>query len=186
MNMAPHKDFTRAAEILANAKATRAKFFTPVRPVPIKKPTEQQMEERSQAKHEFVMKPLWACIPTQFNSHVVMYYRWQLMTEEQRGRVEECPDGMQSIMDIIRDVLRKFPGVSVRDIKGHSRMKIVVLPRQIAMYEARKRRPDLSLPRLGQLFGGKDHTSILAAVRRVEKQISEGKLDWFYNARDTE
>lgn len=186
MNMVPYKDFTSAAEILANAKATRAKFFAPARPKPVAKLSSEQMAERERKKPGFVLKPLWACMPTEFNSHVIAFRRWQLMSEEQRGRSEECPEGLMPIMDIVMEVVRKFPGVTIKEIRGNSRMSVVVRPRQIAMWELRQRRPDLSFPAIGRWFSGRDHTTVLHAVRKIEQVKAEGKLDWYFNTRDTE
>ncbi len=58
-----------------------------------------------------------------------------------------------------------------------SRSKHIVAARQEAMYRVRKERTDMSLPMIGRVFGGKDHTTILHAVRKIEAQravLSEG------------
>lgn len=59
-------------------------------------------------------------------------------------------------------------GVPYREIVSSSRMRPIAAARQVAMYEVRTRRPDLSLPQIGKLFGGRDHTTVLHAVRKVE------------------
>lgn len=59
-------------------------------------------------------------------------------------------------------------GVPYREIVSGSRMRPIAAARMVAMYEVRTRRPDLSLPQIGKLFGGRDHTTVLHAVRKVE------------------
>lgn len=58
-------------------------------------------------------------------------------------------------------------GVPVADILGPRRTKHIVEARFQAIAEARKRRPDLSLPQLGRAFN-RDHTSILSALRKMQ------------------
>ena len=65
---------------------------------------------------------------------------------------------------------RKNP-LKVIDLDCARRTKDVVLPRQIAVYLA-KQRTIRSLPEIGRLFGGRDHTTILAAVRKIERLVA--------------
>lgn len=62
--------------------------------------------------------------------------------------------------------------VKLSDMKSRKRNKNIVIPRQVAMYLARKLTPS-SLPDLGEAFGGKDHTSVLHSIRKVEKLLTE-------------
>ncbi|MFV0532179.1 MAG: chromosomal replication initiator protein DnaA [Cumulibacter sp.] len=62
--------------------------------------------------------------------------------------------------------------VSIDDLCGRSRSKTLVMPRQIAMFLCREL-TDLSLPRIGQQFGGKDHTTVMHAVKKVTKEMKE-------------
>jgi len=62
--------------------------------------------------------------------------------------------------------------VSLDELKGGRRQRSVALPRQIAMYLCRKAL-HTSFPELGQRFGGKDHTTVLAACRKIERLVSE-------------
>jgi chromosomal replication initiator protein len=57
--------------------------------------------------------------------------------------------------------------VSLADLKTKKRHKNVVLPRQVAMYLTRKLTPH-SLPEIGAAFGGKDHTTVLHAYKKIE------------------
>ena len=62
--------------------------------------------------------------------------------------------------------------VKISDLKSKKRSRGIVVPRQVAMYLARKFTHS-SLPELGEAFGGKDHTSVLHSIRKVEKMLKE-------------
>lgn len=59
--------------------------------------------------------------------------------------------------------------VTVKEILGPKRTKPIVRARHEAFYRARIERPDMSYPELGMAFGGKDHTTILHAVKKMER-----------------
>jgi chromosomal replication initiator protein len=61
-------------------------------------------------------------------------------------------------------------GVSARELKARDRRPAVVWARQLAMYLAREL-TGASLPDIGRAFGGRNHTTVLHAVRRVEREL---------------
>ena len=63
-------------------------------------------------------------------------------------------------------------GFSVEDLCGPSRSRSLVTARQVAMYLCREM-TDLSLPKIGQEFGGRDHTTVMHADRKIRKEIAE-------------
>ena len=67
-------------------------------------------------------------------------------------------------MDIIREVATEH-GLRVCDVIGPRRMKRLVSARFKAIYRVANERPDLSLPAIAKIFGNRDHTSILHALR---------------------
>lgn len=77
------------------------------------------------------------------------------------------------IEDIQKLVATRY-NVSRADILSERRTAAVVKPRQIAMYLAKSLTPR-SLPEIGRRFGGRDHTTVLHAVRKIEKQIVEDR-----------
>ncbi|MFC1704670.1 chromosomal replication initiator protein DnaA [Candidatus Omnitrophota bacterium] len=64
--------------------------------------------------------------------------------------------------------------ISVSDIRAKRRNKNIVLPRQVAMYLAREL-TNLSLPEIGESFGGKDHTTILHAWNKIKTCVTTDK-----------
>lgn len=63
-------------------------------------------------------------------------------------------------------------GVTVDDLCGTSRSRVLVTARQIAMYLCREL-TDLSLPKIGQAFGGRDHTTVMHADRKIRQLMAE-------------
>ncbi len=74
-------------------------------------------------------------------------------------------DGVQ------KEVCKHF-SVSLEDLKGPRRQRSIAFPRQIAMFLCRKGL-NSSFPEIGERFGGKDHTTALAACRKIEKLIKD-------------
>ncbi len=66
----------------------------------------------------------------------------------------------------------EYFGISIEELTGTSRSRVFVTARQIAMYLCRQL-TDLSLPKIGEHFGGKDHTTVMYAVKKVEDQIAQ-------------
>ena len=60
----------------------------------------------------------------------------------------------------------------VEDLKSQRRTRNVAYPRQIAMYLSRKL-TDMSLPKIGEEFGGRDHTTVIHAHEKISKLIVE-------------
>ena len=70
----------------------------------------------------------------------------------------------------IQNQVAKYFKISLDDLKGHKRNKNIVMPRQIAMYLSREL-TDSSLPKIGQEFGGKDHTTVLHSCDKIAKLL---------------
>jgi chromosomal replication initiator protein len=63
-------------------------------------------------------------------------------------------------------------GLSMDDLCGTSRSRVLVTARQIAMYLCREL-TDMSLPKIGQQFGGRDHTTVMHADRKIRSLMAE-------------
>jgi chromosomal replication initiator protein len=77
-------------------------------------------------------------------------------------------DGRRVKIEDIQRVVSKHFNVSKQDLLSSRRTRTIVWPRHIAMYLAKTLTPR-SLPEIGRRFGGRDHTTVLHAVRRVEE-----------------
>ncbi|WP_349409011.1 chromosomal replication initiator protein DnaA [Pseudalkalibacillus sp. SCS-8] len=75
-----------------------------------------------------------------------------------------------TIQDIQELVGEKFD-VKLEDFKAKKRTKSVAFPRQIAMYLSREM-TDFSLPKIGEEFGGRDHTTVIHAHEKISKLIA--------------
>jgi len=81
------------------------------------------------------------------------------------------PDHATSVEDIQRAVCEYF-NIRLADLKSHRRHRAVSHPRMVAMYLARQRL-GTSYPELGDRFGGKDHTTVINAVRKITGLIEK-------------
>src|SRR5262249_40450947 len=83
-------------------------------------------------------------------------------------------DGTGSEINVeeIMATTAEYFGVTIEDIIGQSRARVLVNARQVAMYLCRML-TDLSLPRIGQAFGGRDHTTVMHAHRKIRQQMTE-------------
>ena len=80
------------------------------------------------------------------------------------------PTGL-TIESIQREVAAYFD-IKLHDLKGPKRHRAVAHPRMIAMYLARKL-TSMSFPEIGSRFGGKDHSTVISAVRKIERLCAE-------------
>ncbi|MDX6751840.1 chromosomal replication initiator protein DnaA [Geminicoccaceae bacterium 1502E] len=98
------------------------------------------------------------------------------------------PISIEVAQDVLKDVLRAADrrvtieeiqkavvdhfGVKLADMSSARRARAVARPRQVAMYLAKQLTPR-SLPEIGRKFGGRDHTTVMHAVRQIEKLSAE-------------
>jgi chromosomal replication initiator protein len=78
----------------------------------------------------------------------------------------------QITINLIQDVVSSYYNLRIDDFKSKRRTRNVAFPRQIAMYLARKL-TDLSLPKIGEEFGGRDHTTVIHAYEKINKEVDE-------------
>src|SRR5437762_1004048 len=77
------------------------------------------------------------------------------------------PEQKRITIQQIFDVVTKYYGVRLSDLQSKRRHKSIAFPRQVCMYLAR-RHTRYSLEEIGGYFGGRDHTTVLHAVRTVD------------------
>ena len=104
--------------------------------------------------------------------------------------LEEKPISLEMAKVILKDMVQEtmktinveniqkkvagFFSISVSELNMKRRNKNIVLPRQIAMYLTRQL-TNLSLPEIGNAFGGKDHTTVLHSCKKIELNIKNSK-----------
>ncbi len=74
-------------------------------------------------------------------------------------------------IDLIQDVVATYFNLRVEDLKSQRRTRNVAYPRQIAMYLSRKL-TDMSLPKIGEEFGGRDHTTVIHAYEKISESLN--------------
>ena len=84
--------------------------------------------------------------------------------------------GMSEKNDIarIQKIVSEFFQISVEDLKSKKRSSNIAFPRQIAIYLCRKLTSE-SFPKIGTEFGGKDHTTIMYSVEKIENERKNNK-----------
>ena len=74
--------------------------------------------------------------------------------------------------DYIQDVVSNYFKIDKRDLVSSKKSNDIAYPRQIAMYLCRTV-GQMSFPRIGNDFGGRDHTTVMHAYKKIEKEIKE-------------
>lgn len=70
----------------------------------------------------------------------------------------------------IQDLVSSYFNLRIEDLKSQRRTRNVAYPRQIAMYLSRKL-TDMSLPKIGEEFGGRDHTTVIHAYEKISENL---------------
>jgi chromosomal replication initiator protein len=94
------------------------------------------------------------------------------LTEEVLRNVIPNEAGPEITAPAIMLETAKFYSVTIDDLTGQSRSRTLVTARQVAMYLCREL-TDLSLPKIGELFGGRDHTTVMHADRKIRHLMAE-------------
>jgi len=100
------------------------------------------------------------------------------------GRVIDLPFARHVLRDLLHEEVRSvniediqkkvasYFNINIREMSSSKRSKNIAYPRQVAMY-ATKELTTMSLPEIGRNFGGRDHTTVLHAVRKIKKMRDE-------------
>ena len=103
----------------------------------------------------------------------------QLVTIELAEQVLHDMIGSSKIKSITVETIQRAVGehfdVRLSDLRSRSRERQVAYPRQIAMYLCKNLIPNLTLKEIGEAFGGKDHTTVLHACRKIvdERELKD-------------
>jgi chromosomal replication initiator protein len=72
----------------------------------------------------------------------------------------------------VQQVVAEYYGISVEEMRSKRRDKHIVFPRQVAMFLIREEIA-MSLPAIGQVFGGRDHTTVLHSYEKIFNEAKE-------------
>jgi chromosomal replication initiator protein len=75
-------------------------------------------------------------------------------------------------IDLIQETVTNRFNLKLSDMKARKRTDAVAYPRQIAMYLSRELTP-ASLPEIGNAFGGRDHTTVIHAINKIEQKMKQ-------------
>jgi chromosomal replication initiator protein len=78
-------------------------------------------------------------------------------------------------IELIQDVVANYFNLRIEDFKSQRRTRNVAYPRQIAMYLCRKL-TDMSLPKIGEEFGGRDHTTVIHAYEKISENLKTDEV----------
>ncbi len=153
------RQFQSADEMRQNAAAVRnrlmnpANAFRPVKPSPMLRVVQR-----------VVVPPMWRQEDTQFDEHV-RAWQWYLASNR-------CSKIRAYIIRRCAEL-----GADYMQVIGPSHAREITGPRQIIMWELRTKL-NVSYPRIGREFGGRDHTTVIHAVARVAKIMGEDRPEY--------
>ena len=78
----------------------------------------------------------------------------------------------QVTIELIQDIVANYYNLRIEDFKSARRTRNIAYPRQIAMYLCRKL-TDMSLPKIGEEFGGRDHTTVIHAYEKISAGLKK-------------
>jgi chromosomal replication initiator protein len=73
-------------------------------------------------------------------------------------------------IEYIQEVISKYFGIDIKDLKSSKKSNDIVFPRQIAMYLCRTM-ANASFPKIGDEFGRRDHTTVMHAYKKIDKEM---------------
>lgn len=94
------------------------------------------------------------------------------MANEALKEILASSKAKQLSIPAIQQVVAAYYQVDLAEMKAKKRTRDVTMPRQVAMYLAREL-TDMSLPKIGDEFGGRDHTTVIHACEKVSEMIKE-------------
>lgn len=113
---------------------------------------------------------------------LIRIYAYASLTNKKEVTLELAQEALKHLisnnkkvtLDDIKEVVSNYYNISTEDLVSKRKTKNIAYPRQVAMYIARKL-TDMSLPKLGEEFGGRDHSTVLHAYNKVEEDIENSQ-----------
>lgn len=161
MTLVATKEYTDPAQMLADYAARRARLYRPepvvVAPAPVVEPEPVVTVETAKVEtlDEFIELPNF--LPVR--------------RSELSASFKPAPRHL-----VIETIADHF-GIGIIDIKGECRSSNIVVPRQISYWLLRDLL-NMSLPQIGMFLGGRDHTSALSGIRKVQRLRNADPVFW--------
>jgi chromosomal replication initiator protein len=113
---------------------------------------------------------------------LIRIYAYASLTNKKEVTLELAQEALKHLLSKnkkisvtdIKEVVANYYNISIEEIISKKKTKNIAYPRQIAMYIARKL-TDLSLPKIGEEFGGRDHSTVLHACNKVEEDMDNSQ-----------
>lgn len=113
---------------------------------------------------------------------LIRIYAYASLTNKKEVSLELAQEALKHLISSnkkitlvdIKEVVANYYNISMEDLVSKKKTKNIAYPRQIAMYIARKL-TDYSLPKLGEEFGGRDHSTVLHACNKVEEDMESSQ-----------
>lgn len=169
--------YTSEAELRANAKAIRQRLMFGGRKTAadnqnapaVKREAEPRDLVSFPAYRPFKGRktPAWKVEETHFNHHETTWERW---------KEEVLATNGSPIRAYVRRRAEEL-GIPFADLVGPRQSRRYARPRQLVMWEIKTIvKPHISLPEIGRIFGGRDHTTVLHAVRKIQGMKERGEI----------
>jgi chromosomal replication initiator protein len=113
---------------------------------------------------------------------LIRIYAYASLTNKKEVNLELAQEALKHLISNnkkitltdIKEVVANYYNVSLEELVSKKKTKNIAYPRQVAMYIARKL-TDLSLPKLGEEFGGRDHSTVLHACNKVDEDMENSQ-----------
>lgn len=113
---------------------------------------------------------------------LIRIYAYASLTNKKEVTLELAQEALKHLisnnkkvtLDDIKEIVSNYYNISPDELVSKRKTKNIAYPRQVAMYISRKL-TDMSLPKLGEEFGGRDHSTVLHAYNKVEEDIENSQ-----------
>lgn len=113
---------------------------------------------------------------------LIRIYAYASLTNKKEVTLELAQEALKHLISSnkkitindIKEVTANYYNISLEDLVSKKKTKNIAYPRQVAMYIGRKL-TDLSLPKLGEEFGGRDHSTVLHACNKIEEDMENSQ-----------
>lgn len=96
------------------------------------------------------------------------------LAEEALKDIISSKKNTEITVDVIKEIVGKYYKIRMEEFNSKKRTKAIAFPRQIAMYLTREL-TDLSLPKIGDEFGGRDHTTVIHACDKINTDMKSNE-----------